>query len=225
MCVCVFVRVSCCCVCMQCMDLCICTHPTVTSNILLPTELETAMSPNPFRATITDVIRSGMDVPAARNVRPMTYGIWIFSSATTTTTRTTEPVKDEHTTRLDISCAYLWRHVKRFADHVRPPDHQVRVRGNPADGAHERDRKPVAAARRPCVRQRQPQWYQNRGEKDVRAAFAPARRPGHAERSVGLVLLIVGVILQISTYIVGNIISIVNAMLRWPRCGRMFQWR
>jgi hypothetical protein len=48
------------------------THPTVTSNILLPTELDTAISPNPLRATITDVIKSGMDVPAARNVRPIT---------------------------------------------------------------------------------------------------------------------------------------------------------
>lgn len=42
--------------------------------MLLPTELETAMSPNPFRATMTLVIRSGMLVPAARNVRPITSG-------------------------------------------------------------------------------------------------------------------------------------------------------
>lgn len=49
-------------------------HPTVTSKMLLPTELDTAMSPNPFRATITLVIRSGMLVPAARNVRPITSG-------------------------------------------------------------------------------------------------------------------------------------------------------
>lgn len=48
------------------------THPTVTSNILLPTELETAISPKPFLATITDVIRSGIDVPAAKNVNPIT---------------------------------------------------------------------------------------------------------------------------------------------------------
>lgn len=48
------------------------THPTVTSNILLPTELETAISPKPFLATITDVIRSGIDVPAAKNVKPIT---------------------------------------------------------------------------------------------------------------------------------------------------------
>lgn len=49
-------------------------HPTVTSKMLLPTELETAISPYPFRATITLVIRSGMLVPAARNVRPITSG-------------------------------------------------------------------------------------------------------------------------------------------------------
>lgn len=41
------------------------------SNMLLPTELDTAMSPRPLRATITLVIRSGMDVPAARIVNPM----------------------------------------------------------------------------------------------------------------------------------------------------------
>ena len=37
-----------------------------------PTDEETAMSPNPFLATITLVIRSGMDVPAARKVKPIT---------------------------------------------------------------------------------------------------------------------------------------------------------
>ena len=58
-------------------------HPTVTSKMLLPTELETAMSPNPFRATITLVIRSGMLVPAARNVSPITSGgMRIVSPAT-----------------------------------------------------------------------------------------------------------------------------------------------
>ena len=41
------------------------------SKMLLPTELETAMSPKPFRATITLVMRSGMEVPAARMVSPM----------------------------------------------------------------------------------------------------------------------------------------------------------
>lgn len=50
------------------------THPTVTSKILLPTELETAISPNPFLATITDVIKSGMDVPAASKVSPIILG-------------------------------------------------------------------------------------------------------------------------------------------------------
>lgn len=49
------------------------TYPTVTSKILLPTELETAISPNPLRATITDVIKSGIDVPAARKVKPITW--------------------------------------------------------------------------------------------------------------------------------------------------------
>lgn len=41
------------------------------SKMLLPTELDTAMSPKPFRATMTLVMRSGMDVPAASMVNPM----------------------------------------------------------------------------------------------------------------------------------------------------------
>lgn len=48
------------------------TYPTVTSNILLPTELETAISPKPFLATMTEVIKSGIDVPAAKKVKPIT---------------------------------------------------------------------------------------------------------------------------------------------------------
>ena len=47
------------------------THPTVISKMLEPTELDTAMSPRPFRATITLVIRSGIEVPAANMVKPM----------------------------------------------------------------------------------------------------------------------------------------------------------
>lgn len=46
-------------------------HPIVMSKILLPTELDTAMSPRPLRATMTLVMRSGMEVPAARIVKPM----------------------------------------------------------------------------------------------------------------------------------------------------------
>jgi len=51
------------------------THPTVTSKMLLPTEEDTAMSPKPFLATITLVMRSGMEVPAARNVNPITCNV------------------------------------------------------------------------------------------------------------------------------------------------------
>ena len=50
------------------------------SKMFDPTDEETAMSPKPFRATMTDVIKSGMDVPAAKNVRPMTYGLNIHRS-------------------------------------------------------------------------------------------------------------------------------------------------
>merc|ERR1712029_769984 len=48
--------------------------PTVMSNMFDPTEDETAMSPNPLRATITLVIKSGIEVPAAKNVSPITSG-------------------------------------------------------------------------------------------------------------------------------------------------------
>ncbi|KAG5875781.1 hypothetical protein JTB14_019730 [Gonioctena quinquepunctata] len=36
--------------------------------MLLPTDEETAMSPKPFLATMTDVMRSGIEVPAARKI-------------------------------------------------------------------------------------------------------------------------------------------------------------
>ena len=48
------------------------SYPTVTSKMFDPTDDETAISPKPFRATITLVIKSGMEVPAAKNVRPIT---------------------------------------------------------------------------------------------------------------------------------------------------------
>lgn len=42
------------------------------SKMLDPTEEDTAISPSPFRATMTDVIKSGIDVPAAKKVNPIT---------------------------------------------------------------------------------------------------------------------------------------------------------
>ena len=42
--------------------------------MLDPTEEETAMSPSPFRATRTDVIKSGIDVPADNSVNPIISG-------------------------------------------------------------------------------------------------------------------------------------------------------
>jgi len=49
------------------------TYPTVTSKILDPMELDTAISPNPCRATTTLVMRSGILVPAAMIVKPIIY--------------------------------------------------------------------------------------------------------------------------------------------------------
>mmetsp|Transcript_59251 Transcript_59251/g.176063 ORF Transcript_59251/g.176063 Transcript_59251/m.176063 type:complete len:104 (-) Transcript_59251:1954-2265(-) len=48
--------------------------PTKMSKILLPIELDTAMSPSPILATITLESRSGTDVPAARSVIPIITG-------------------------------------------------------------------------------------------------------------------------------------------------------
>ena len=42
------------------------------SKMFDPTEEETAISPSPLRATMTDVIKSGIDVPAAKKVSPIT---------------------------------------------------------------------------------------------------------------------------------------------------------
>lgn len=58
------------------------THPTVMSKMLLPTELDTAMSPRPFRATMTLVMRSGIEVPAAKMVRPMISSLMPIVSPT-----------------------------------------------------------------------------------------------------------------------------------------------
>lgn len=57
-------------------------YPTVMSNMLEPTELDTAMSPKPFLATITLVMRSGIEVPAARIVRPMISSVMPIVSPT-----------------------------------------------------------------------------------------------------------------------------------------------
>ena len=46
--------------------------PRKMSKTLDPIELDTAISPYPLRATNTDAIVSGTDVPAARNVIPIT---------------------------------------------------------------------------------------------------------------------------------------------------------
>jgi hypothetical protein len=65
-------------------------RPTQMSKMLEPTELDTAMSPSPFLATITEVIRSGILVPAANIVRPITsLGMWkvipiVFATQTMT---------------------------------------------------------------------------------------------------------------------------------------------
>merc|ERR1719261_470902 len=46
--------------------------PRPMSKMLLPMDEDTAMSPSPWRVTITELIMSGTDVPMARMVSPMT---------------------------------------------------------------------------------------------------------------------------------------------------------
>ena len=48
------------------------TQTKRTSKMLLPIDDDTAMSPSPLFATITDESRSGTEVPAARRVSPST---------------------------------------------------------------------------------------------------------------------------------------------------------
>lgn len=62
-------------------------YPTVMSKMLDPTELDTAMSPSPFLATITLVMRSGMEVPAASMVNPMISSVIPIVSPTCKTTQ------------------------------------------------------------------------------------------------------------------------------------------
>lgn len=84
------------------LDPCFCwTHPTVMSNMLEPTELDTAMSPRPFRATITLVIRSGIEVPAAKMVRP------IISSVTQNVSPTCNDEQNASQSRLLMSFRVL----------------------------------------------------------------------------------------------------------------------
>lgn len=46
-------------------------NPSKMSNTLLPMELDTAMSPSPCLATMTEAMVSGTEVPAARTVMPI----------------------------------------------------------------------------------------------------------------------------------------------------------
>ena len=74
-----------------------------------PTDEETAMSPKPFRATITLVIKSGIEVPAAKNVSPIIYGV--FNN------------KKLSFTILSNSCPFLQNEKK--AKHVAAPKQKI----------------------------------------------------------------------------------------------------
>jgi len=84
-------------------------YPTQTSNMFEPMLELTAISPRPFLATITLVIKSGIDVPAARIVSPITL-ISCFNKC-----------QD-----ISLVLAYLGRYHECLANRICPPDHQVR---------------------------------------------------------------------------------------------------
>lgn len=71
-------------------------YPTVMSNMLEPTELDTAISPKPFLATMTLVMRSGMEVPAARIVRPMISSVMPTVSPTCSVIQKIQNSQDKH---------------------------------------------------------------------------------------------------------------------------------
>ena len=98
------------------------TYPTVTSKMFDPTEDETAISPKPLRATITLVNRSGIDVPAAKKVRPITC-------KHNRRVLVTSQIKVFHC--IAVITAYLWWNRKGFASNGRPPNHQVGKDGDP----------------------------------------------------------------------------------------------
>ena len=69
----------------NCVAICVIVllYPTQISNILDPTDEDTAISPSPFRATMTEVIKSGIEVPAARNVKPITLKVCLIRTKKT----------------------------------------------------------------------------------------------------------------------------------------------
>jgi hypothetical protein len=63
-------------------------RPTKMSNKLLPTELDTTMSPLPLRVIIMLETTSGIDVPAAKSVRPATVSGMLMVKAIITIIQT-----------------------------------------------------------------------------------------------------------------------------------------
>jgi hypothetical protein len=104
--------------------------------MLEPTEEETAMSPLPCFATNTLVIKSGTDVPAAMNVKPITCKGRVKERVP----MTNDPREYCATKYL----AYLWWYSNHVASHSRPPKQQVGVDSNPENTSQKRDGKVFA---------------------------------------------------------------------------------
>ena len=116
----------------------ICNYPTVTSKILDPTDEETAISPNPFRATMTLVIKSGIDVPAAKNVSPITYNKNPFLVMFATFFETILDRRYFPETYFK-TYFYLRRNCECLSGNGCPPNHQIGESSNPQNTADKGD--------------------------------------------------------------------------------------
>ncbi len=111
------------------------------SKILLPTDEETAISPHPFLATITLVIKSGTEVPAAKKVNPTTYKNKFRMKKKKKKHKSLRRARVvfKTNTQKKKKKAYFWRHEEGFPHNVRPPDHQIRIYGYPNYAANKRN--------------------------------------------------------------------------------------
>lgn len=128
------------------------------------------MSPNPLRATITDVIRSGMEVPAAKNVSPITCR-----------------QKERGACQLPLQCTalheftYFGRNLGRLSGDVGPPDHEIGVGRNPGDRSQEGNGVELFAARRFGVGKRQPERDQDGCDQEICEPLLVRAWPGHVQ--------------------------------------------
>lgn len=76
---------------------------------------------------------------------------------------------------------HLWRNLGSLPGHVRPPDHEIGVGGDPQDGAQEGDDEELLSARRPRVGQRKPQGEEDGRDQQVGESLLSGAWPGHVQ--------------------------------------------